>query len=126
MEIEVPISQRKIVKVKRIRKNSFSENPKDKTPRKKINFKDIFTLESKELIVWCLEHKILKKPTSCHLCRKRTRKIKGFRLSRSKNYLNKVVWRCMNRSCGCMINIRKGNKLIEPFSKVKLKFIFIV
>lgn len=121
MEIEVPIDERKIVKVKTKSRNSISQIH----AKKKINFKDIFLLENKELVYWCVENGILRKPTYCHSCRNRTGKINEVRLSNSKNYLDKVIWRCHNKNCGGIINIRKNNRLLEKFSKIKLRLLLI-
>ena len=124
MEIEIPISERKIVKVKTKPKIDESLTLNNKL-KKKTNFKDIFILENKELVYWCVEKGLLKKPSCCQVCRRRAGKIKEVRLSGSKKFLDKVIWRCKDRSCGGIINIRRGNKLFEAFSKIKLRFILI-
>jgi len=126
MEVEVPISERKIVKVKEKAKKDFpSISSHENNLVKKINFKEIFLLDNKTLILWCVENNILRKPVCCPTCRKRTNKMKEVRLSNSKNYMDKVIWRCKDRSCGGIVSIRKGNKLLETFYKIKLRIILI-
>jgi len=47
------------------------------------------------------------------------------KLTANKNYLDRYVWKCPNRSCRGIENIRKGNKLFESFSKIKFKIILV-
>ena len=44
-------------------------------------------------------------------------------LSGSKKYLDKYTWKCTDYTCKRRKNIRKGNKILENFPKIKLKFL---
>ena len=90
-----------------------------------INFKQIFLLDNKELIYWCIEAKILRKPSCCPSCRKRTNERNAVRLSGCQEYIDKYVWRCTNKDCTLKQNIRLNNLLLESFSRVKLRILFI-
>ena len=46
-------------------------------------------------------------------------------ISASKNYLDKYVWKCSNRDCRGIENIRKGNQVFGNFPKIKLRILLI-
>ena len=90
-----------------------------------IKFKDIFLLDDKELINWCLDVKLLKKSNNCKSCRNKTGKVVYVRLSQNKKFVDKYVWRCLNKDCSWTEHIRKGNKLFDEFPRIKLRIILI-
>ncbi len=47
------------------------------------------------------------------------------RLAGAKYYLDKFVWRCEDRNCGGIQNIRKGNIFLETFAKTRVKILVI-
>ena len=72
-------------------------------------------------------HKIglIFKPQRCQKCKRKLGKTSSVRLVRKETYLDKYVWRCCDKECRDIRNIREGNRLLEMFSKVELKIILI-
>ena len=115
-----------VVKRKVIKKTTKGETFNEKMiEEKEINFKDIFLLGDKELIYWCTNVKLLKKPNSCKSCRNKIRKAVHVRLAANKKYIDKYVWRCCDKDCGWTEQIRKGNRLFDEFPRVKLRLLLI-
>lgn len=90
-----------------------------------VNFQEIFTRDDKELVQWCVDAGILKKPHRCKVCRSRWNKFNEVRLAGAKAYIDKVAWRYKDRFCGGIQGIRNGNKLLEAFPRIKLKILLI-
>ena len=90
-----------------------------------INFQEIFTLNDEDLIYWALNAKLLKKPSFCKICRNTTGKKVIMKLIANKNYLDKFIWRCNNKDCGAIENIRNRNNLFGEFPRVKLRILLI-
>jgi len=98
-----PPKKKKIIKNKIIREiekpvlcckcgETFKESCKNKENNEKIvNFKEIFLLDNKEIIQWCLNVNLLQKPSNCKSCRNKTGKFIDVRLSGNKNYLDFFV-----------------------------------
>jgi len=108
-------------------KNNNSENRKIEIEKDKgTDFSSIFSLDEKELILWCVNVGIIQKASRCPTCRSKTGKTFGLRLSGYKNCFDKYVWRCQKRDCGYMAFIRTGNKLLEAFSRIKLRILLII
>ena len=93
--------------------------------QKEINFKDIFTNEGSDLIFWCVKVGLIKEPTYCKLCRRRTNKINSFRLSKKEKAFDRFVWRCKNKDCGNIEYIRKNSQLLSSFPRVNLRILLI-
>jgi len=93
--------------------------------QKEINFKDIFTNEGSDLILWCVKVGLIKEPTYCKLCRRRTNKINSFRLSKKEKAFDRFVWRCKNKDCGNIEYIRKNIPLLSSFPRVNLRILLI-
>lgn len=90
-----------------------------------INFTDIFILDLKDLIKWCVKTGFLKKPSFCYFCYNEYGIRNCCKLSGSKNYIDKYCWKCKDKTCKRKINIRKGNKILENFPKIKLKILLV-
>ena len=99
-----------------------SKEAQDQSP---IDFKKIFTSNNEELILWCIKIRLIFKPQRCQKCKRKLGKTSSARLVRRETYLDKYVWRCCDKECRDIRNIREGNRLLEMFSKVELKIILI-
>ena len=111
---------------KKVFKSKSKVNQDDKMiPEQEINFQEIFTLNDEDLIYWALNAKLLKKPSFCKICRNTTGKKVIMKLIANKNYLDKFIWRCNNKDCGAIENIRNRNNLFGEFPRVKLRILLI-
>jgi len=99
--------------------------PKTNHSEDSIDFSSILTYNSQELILWCLKTGILKHPKRCSKCRSKSGKNSLLRLEAREKSLDQYVWRCKEKTCKEIRNIRTGNKLLESFPKVELKIILI-
>jgi len=118
---KVPIKRnfRKIIFTKEEPKKKSFTNPDE------INFKDIFNKRDEELILWCEDIGLIKRPNYCKVCRGRSGKINRYKLISMKNYSDGYVWRCQQKECRNIQYIRKDNKLLETFSRVKLRILLL-
>lgn len=71
----------------------------------------LFTMTQTEVVQWCLQWKILKQPNYYRKCRSKGRKTL-MRISGYNNLLDKFAWRCVDRDCGYIQNLRRGNMLL--------------
>jgi len=111
---------------KKVFKSKSKVNQDDKMiQEQEINFQEIFTLNDEDLIYWALNAKLLKKPSFCKICRNTTGKKVIMKLIANKNYLDKFIWRCNNKDCGAIENIRNRNNLFGEFPRVKLRILLI-
>ena len=90
-----------------------------------INFKEIITTNEEQLLLWCLKVGLITKPQRCNECKQSFGKVSSVRLERRETCLDKFVWRCSYKECKSIRNIRTGNKLLEMYSKLKLRIILI-
>jgi len=90
-----------------------------------IKFKDIMQLNQYELIFWCINAGLLKKPYNCAVCKRRSGKTSAMNLIGKEEYFDKYVWKCSYHNCRSQRMIRTGNILLEQFSRIELRVILI-
>jgi len=78
---------------------------------KETNFKEIFTLNERDLIDWCLNSKLLKEPNCCKACRKNGARIKMRLSANTRLVMSGVVnagkWKTLKQEIFCLRNSAK-------------------
>ena len=90
-----------------------------------IDFRALFQMNDRQIIEWCLEHRVLIDPVECPICRVRMQQRRRLRLSGTARNKDRYQWRCSLRSCGFTKSIRSENNFFSILPRVSIRIILL-